>query len=133
MKIAIPTTENNPTLSSAPNKLMGTAKAIVIYDTNLDKFEVFENIYLDKDDCHLSRDLKNLGVDAVVAFEVCSPCFDNLRHMGIDVWKDDGSATIREAYQKFVIGGLFLKTKPSTCHCPKHKTIMAEADTIAQD
>ena len=124
MKVLIPTNDKHPTMNSSPNQMMGTSSAFVIYDTNTDEMFVFENAYLDKKECHLSDDLKDLGIDAIVAANVCSPCHGNLLERGIDVWKDDGSVSIREVVNKFVIGGLFLMTEASPCRCPRHSAVV---------
>ncbi|MCE7734615.1 MAG: hypothetical protein GPJ54_07055 [Candidatus Heimdallarchaeota archaeon] len=121
MKVLIPASEIKPNPGSTPNRLMGTSRAFLIYNTESNSYSSLNNVYIDKEECHLSRDLAELGITDIIATKICDPCYGNLKKVGIEIWKDDNSVTIREAYQKFQMGGLFLMTESGNCTCPKHK------------
>ncbi len=129
MKLAIPTVNEHPTLNSKPNDTMEGAKSYVIYDTSSEEFTFFENGYLNSDECYISRDLKLMGVTGVITPSICNECYKNLQSQGIDVWKDEGSKTIRLAIQKLVMCGLSIIAEAPLCSSPKHYLI---AQTITR-
>jgi predicted Fe-Mo cluster-binding NifX family protein len=110
MKVIIPATELDPSLDSHPAEIFGNSKSFIIYDTNKDKFYSVENTFYGAKDINIAKDLFDLGIDNVIAEQICVACLHNLNRVGIEVWSDDNSHTIREAYQKFILGGLFVKT-----------------------
>ena len=111
MKVLIPTTEQEPDLNTTPNRILGTAKSYLIYDTQDNTFSTIENTFFDTKDVNIAFDFKDMGIDNVITAKICQVCFDNLETAGIQVWQDDDSITIREAYQKFIMGGLFVSKK----------------------
>ena len=110
MKVLIPTIDENATLSSTPSFVLGSAKSFLIYDTQEDNFATIENNFFDDKHVDLGIVLNELGVDNIISSRICKTCYANIKKAGIETWKDDESVTIREAYQKFTFGGLFLMT-----------------------
>lgn len=110
MKVIIPATEDKPSLNTHPSRLFGSAKSYIIYDTCEDTFMSIENTFFGTKNIDIASDLKDLGVGSVVTERICETCLHNLQEMEIDVWKDDGSYTIREAFQKFMLGCHLLLT-----------------------
>ena len=123
MKVLIPTTEQEPSLSTTPNRILGTAKSYLIYDIQDNTFSTIENTFFDTKDVNIAFDFKDLGIDNVITAKICQVCYENLRTAGIQVWQDDDSITIREAYQKFIMGGLFVTEKG---HFNMHKKKVEE-------
>ena len=107
MKILIPSADAKGTLNSVPSRVFGTAGSYVLYDTEKNEFAGIKNTFYGAKNYNIAKDLTGFGVTDIIADMICKTCYKNLRKAGITVWKDSTSVTIREAYQKFIIGGLF--------------------------
>lgn len=112
MKILLATIDKeNASLNSEPSKYFGRAKSYVLYDTCDNEYYVIRNKFY-RSNHILAKDVKNLGVSAVVAENICRHCYVNLKKFDIEVWHDSGSITTRESAQKFLLGGLFVMSTP---------------------
>ncbi|MCY3413861.1 MAG: NifB/NifX family molybdenum-iron cluster-binding protein [Candidatus Heimdallarchaeota archaeon] len=110
MKLLIPSIDVESDLNSQPSKIFGNAKSFIMVDTCDGSLSTIKNEFdFDKS---IAMDLKDLGVGTIITEDICSSCFKNILHAGIDVYHDDGSITIRETYQKFLLGGIFPRNKP---------------------
>ena len=127
MKILIPSADEKGTLNSVPSRVFGTGGSYVLYDTEKNEFMGIENTFYGAKHYNIAKDLTSFGVTDVIADMICKTCYKNLRKTGIVVWKDSTSVTIRESYQKFIIGGLF--------HMPEDITLRmhTEENTEAED
>lgn len=124
MRILFPSAETEATIESPVERILGNAQSFFVYDTQLETSEVIPNIFLLTDDikCKLAQYLVNKDIDVVVACEICVNCFEKFEEQtGIDLWKCDGSTNIRESLNKFIIGGLFVRTRPDICNCIHHQ------------
>jgi predicted Fe-Mo cluster-binding NifX family protein len=124
MRILFPAAESEATIESPVERILGNAQSFFVYDTQLETSEVIANIFLLTDDikCKLTQYLVSKEIDVVVACEVCPNCFEKFEeNTGIDMWRCDGSKNIRESLNKFIIGGLFVRTKPDLCNCIHHQ------------
>ena len=120
MKVCIPSSVVDVTLDSKPEPILGNAKSYLIYDRQSDTFDVIPKFREDNYDCKLAMYLDDYEVNVVIAYEMCEACFDIFESLNIDLWKCDGCVTIREVYQKYIMGGIFHRNKPDVCNC-SHK------------
>ncbi|MCY3413864.1 MAG: hypothetical protein INQ03_19630 [Candidatus Heimdallarchaeota archaeon] len=123
MKILIPSIEEDSNLNSQPAKIFGNAKSFLIYDTDEDSFASIENTF--DFDNKIVAELHTLEIDNIITEAICVACFKNISSSNIDIWEDDGSFTIRETYQKFLLGGFNLMLNPGsmTMHQPDRHLI----------
>lgn len=129
MKVCIPSSVVEPTLDSKPEPILGNAKSYLIYNRQVDTFEVIPEFIEDNYDCKLAMYLDDHEVDVVIAHKLCEVCFDLFESMDIDLWKCDGCKTIREVYQKYIMGGIFHRNNPDICECPhQHDKSIAEVN-----
>ena len=126
MKVCIPSSVPDPTLDSKPEPILGNAKSYLIYDRQLDSYKVIPEFKEDTHNCKLAMYLDDNDVDVVIAHKLCKACFSLLESFEIDLWRCDGCKTIREVYQKYIMGGIFHRNMPDVCDCP-HKS---DANTI---
>lgn len=120
MKVCIPSSVVEPTLDSKPEPILGNAKSYLVYDRSTDTFEIIPKFTEDNFDCKLAVYLDDHKVDVVIAHQLCEACFDIFESLDIDLWRCDGCKTIREVYQKYIMGGIFHRNMPDKCDCP-HK------------
>ncbi len=111
MRILIPSTDTEATLNSRPSRILGSAKSFLVYNTDDESFVSIKNSFFDNTNSNIARDLKDLGIDHVITENICQTCHGNMKIADITVWEDNKSLTIREAYQKYLIGGLFIMKK----------------------
>ncbi|MHA2098852.1 MAG: NifB/NifX family molybdenum-iron cluster-binding protein [Candidatus Kariarchaeaceae archaeon] len=129
MKVCIPSSVVDPTLDSKPEPILGNAKSYLIYDRQSDKYDVIPEFTEDNYDCKLAMYLDDYNVDVVIAHKLCETCFGLFESMDIDLWRCDGCKTIREVYQKYIMGGIFHRNMPDVCDCPhKHDATIAEVN-----
>lgn len=121
MKVLFPSKEENPGINALMEPILGNAVSFIIMDSD-DKsiWKVIKNENLDDENCGLVDYLVEIGVDAVVACQICGHCMDKFAKTKIDLWKCDGSERLRESENKFLMGSLFVPTKPDMCDCPHH-------------
>lgn len=118
MNIVFPTKEDNPNLDSLLEPVFGNAKTYMIFGGDINDYTVVKNETKPDEICHMGHVFKEHNVDTVISCQLCIHCMENLRMLNIDAWKCDGSANVRESYNKYIIGGIFQRTKPdiATCH-----------------
>jgi len=127
MKVLISANDTHPNFGSSLSRVFGNSPAFVIYDTNTKNFQAIDNEYYSDKHVDIGKDLHKLNIDAIITEKLCDTCFSSISKYGIDVWKDDGSISIREAINKFVIGGLFLMTKGELrMHLKKEEAIVEQ-------
>ncbi len=112
MRVLIPGVPYNPNLSSPPANKFCDAKAYLIYNTDDNSILHYDNTIYSENRINLIEILNLLKIDNVIAYNICEACFETIRSANISVWFDGSSRTIREAFQKFELGGLFLHANP---------------------
>jgi predicted Fe-Mo cluster-binding NifX family protein len=122
VKICFPVSIEDANIDSPGERVFGKALSYIIFDTATDNYEVIPHTPEPDPECKLVEKIQKLNVDVVVCCEMCKPCFDKFPKYNIDMWKCDGSKNIREAYNKFIIGGIFARSAPDPCDCPHTKT-----------
>lgn len=122
MKILFPAGNKQSTMKSSLSRLLGYAKSFLIYNADELSFITLDNAYYDGNNDNLSKDLVELGVTDIISPRICQNCYADFKNAGIEIWKDDDSINIREAYQKFLLGGIFLMDEGNHNTCPNHIT-----------
>ncbi|MCY3414166.1 MAG: hypothetical protein INQ03_21150 [Candidatus Heimdallarchaeota archaeon] len=120
MRICFPTKDTNPTLNSKPEPVFGNAVSFVLVGDDPNDIIILENNPNDKEECHMGKDFVNHGVKSIVSNSLCRDCMNNLEQLGIDVWRCDESINILEIYQKYTLGGTFIRKTPDIVDC-KHQ------------
>ena len=64
--------------------------------------------------------MKNYGVTDLISGKICNSCYHSIKEQGIEVWVDNSSINVYEAYQTFLLGGTFLMTDSNQTTCPIH-------------
>jgi predicted Fe-Mo cluster-binding NifX family protein len=121
MKAVFPSKSENPTIDSELEPVFGNAKSYFIVGANMDDYVVIPNDPNSEKECHMGDLFLKYGVDTVVSCELCEHCMQNLKNLGIDTWKCDGSVNIRESYNKFILGGIFSRVLPDIVECQHTK------------
>ena len=120
MKILFPAGNKESGMKSGVSRLLGYAKSFLIYDTDDLNFINLDNAYYDGNNDNLAKDLVELGVTDIITPRICRNCYADFKKAGIEIWRDDDSLSIREAYQKFLLGGIFLMSEGDHNTCPNH-------------
>jgi len=133
MKVLISANDTHPNFESSLSRVFGNSPAFVIYNTNTKNFQPIDNEYYSDKYVDIGKDLHKLNIDAIITEKLCDICFSSINKYGIDIWKDDGSISIREAINKFLIGGLFLmKEGVLKMHLKKEEPIV-EQESLKQE
>ena len=131
MRVLIPTINEDVSLNAQPAKIFSNARAFLIYETNTKEFYSVKNTFYGAKEPHIARDLKNLGIDNIIVEDICKGCYKNLKREGIEIWEDIDSIYLREALQKFELGGLFLKSTLEIVPPCEEKLSVYKSDSIS--
>ncbi|MCE7734616.1 MAG: hypothetical protein GPJ54_07060 [Candidatus Heimdallarchaeota archaeon] len=113
MRVLIPVGEKNPNKMSTPARFLESSDAMMVFNTDDNSFEVIYSKYL-------GQDLKNYGVTDLITGKICKSCYHSIKKQGIEIWSDNSSINVFEAYQAFLLGGLFLMKSSNQSTCPIH-------------
>lgn len=109
MKVAIPSTAENPTLESELSECPRAAAAILVYDTATEERRVVKVSHKVNEACqHIDR-LVEIGVTDFVSGKCCKDHFDAFRARGITVWKASPVVDIRDMINNFLLCGAWIK------------------------
>jgi predicted Fe-Mo cluster-binding NifX family protein len=125
MIAVFPSKVKDATLESEIEPVFGDAESYVIIGPDLKDMVVVPNTPEPGKDCHMAETFKKHRVRAVVSEKMCKHCMENLQNIGIDVWKFDKTLNIRESYNKFVMGGVYVRHTPEIVKC-KHTVAVAQ-------
>ncbi|MCY3413862.1 MAG: hypothetical protein INQ03_19620 [Candidatus Heimdallarchaeota archaeon] len=131
MKILIPANEMNSNMNTSPSRVFGSARSYILIDEEMNLTSIENSLY-DVDEKDIARELKDLGVSVIITEKICQTCYANLIAEGIDIWNDDGSITIREVHQKYLIGGIWPMNEPGSLVMHTMTTAQLEKYQIKQ-
>ena len=98
MKVLFASKEENPGKNALIEPVLGNAVSFIIFDSD-DKsvWKIIKNDNLDDEECSMVQKFVEIGVDAVVACQICGHCMEKFADTKIDLWKCDGSERLNHS------------------------------------